>query len=124
MSNKGLPCESAAAVHAGAAVDLQGPVVEEAALLAAPVLGVRNRLAALLEEWPEHPILAQLTAICDRLLGERCTAPEHSVASGNMGSLYGSEQSLLVWQDRIIVKRPAAVTDQLLGDPCPVCLYR
>ena len=74
MLARGLPCKPAAAVHAGAAVDLQGPVVEEASLLAAPVGGVRIRLAALLEEWPEHPILAQLTAICDRLLGECCAA--------------------------------------------------
>lgn len=87
----GLLCEPPAAVHAGAAVDLQGPVVEEAALLAAPMLGVRDRLAALLGEWPGHPILAQLTAICDRLLGERCTASEHSVASGNMCSLHAAE---------------------------------
>ena len=64
---------------AGAIVDLQGPVVEEAALLAAPVRGVAARLAQLLAEWPEHPILAQLAAICARLLGESsdCTL-EHN----------------------------------------------
>jgi len=50
-------------------VDLQCPVVEETALLVAPVRGVAARLVQLLEEWPEHPILSQLAAICGRLLG-------------------------------------------------------
>ena len=50
-------------------MDLQGPVVEEAALLAAPVRAVAARLAQLLADWPEHPILEQLAAICGRLLG-------------------------------------------------------
>jgi hypothetical protein len=76
-ADHGSAMRASSVVRAGEAVDLRGPVVEEAALLAAPVLGVRDRLAALLAEWPEHPILAQLTAICDRLLGERCAAPEH-----------------------------------------------
>jgi hypothetical protein len=73
--------KSAAIVLAGAAVDLQGPVVEEAALLVAPVRGVRDRLAQLLAEWPEHPILAQLTAICDRLLGARRPAAGCSIVA-------------------------------------------
>ncbi len=51
-------------------MDLQGPVVEEVALLAAPVRGVAARMAQLLQEWPEHPILSQLAAICARLLGK------------------------------------------------------
>lgn len=50
-------------------MDLQGPVVSEAALLGAPVQGVTKRLGELLAEWPEHPILSQLQAICARLLG-------------------------------------------------------
>ncbi len=55
---------------AEAAVDLQGPVVEEAVLLQGPVRGVRARLTELLAEWPDHPLLTQLAAIADRLLGE------------------------------------------------------
>ena len=54
---------------AEAAIDLQGPVVEEAVLLQGPVRGVRARLAELLAEWPDHPLLTQLAAIADRLLG-------------------------------------------------------
>lgn len=51
-------------------MDLQGQVVQETGLLAAPVRRVTARLAELLEEWPEHPILSQLAAICGRLTGE------------------------------------------------------
>jgi len=43
--------------------------VEEAALLAGPVCGLKARLEQLLVEWPEHPVLVQLSAICDRLTG-------------------------------------------------------
>lgn len=50
-------------------VDVQGPVVAEAALLGPPLQSVAGRLAQLLDEWPGHPILSQLQAICGRLLG-------------------------------------------------------
>ena len=40
-------------------------------LLQVPVRAVRARLTELLAEWPDHPLLAQLAAITDRLLGER-----------------------------------------------------
>jgi hypothetical protein len=43
--------------------------VEEAALLAGPVCSLKARLEQLLVEWPEHPVLVQLSAICDRLTG-------------------------------------------------------
>ena len=39
-------------------------------LLQGPVRAVRTRLTELLAEWPDHPLLAQLAAIADRLLGE------------------------------------------------------
>ena len=55
---------------AEAAIELHGSVVEEAVLLQGPVRGVRARLAELLAEWPDHPLLTQLAAIADRLLGE------------------------------------------------------
>lgn len=54
---------------AGDAVDIQQACVEEAALLAGPVCGLKARLEQLLVEWPEHPVLVQLSAICDRLTG-------------------------------------------------------
>ncbi len=40
-------------------------------LLQGPVRAVRARLTELLAEWPDHPLLVQLAAIADRLLGER-----------------------------------------------------
>ena len=55
--------------NAGDAVDIQQACVEEAALLAGPVCGLKARLGQLLDEWPEHPVLVQLSAICDRLTG-------------------------------------------------------
>ncbi len=54
---------------AGDAVDIQQACVEEAALLQGPVCAVKARLVQLLAEWPEHPVLVQLLAICDRLTG-------------------------------------------------------
>lgn len=56
-------------LNAGDAVDIQQACVEEAALLAGPVCGLKARLEQLLVEWPEHPVLVQLSAICDRLTG-------------------------------------------------------
>jgi len=56
-------------LNAGDAVDIQQACVEEAALLAGPVCGLKARLEELLVEWPEHPVLVQLSAICDRLTG-------------------------------------------------------
>lgn len=50
-------------------MDIQGPVVEETVLLQGPVRGMRGRLAQLLLEWSDHPLLLQLDAICERLLG-------------------------------------------------------
>ena len=53
----------------GDALDIQQACVEEAALLQGPVSALRVRLAQLLLEWPEHPVLLLLHAICDRLTG-------------------------------------------------------
>ena len=55
--------------RAGDAVDIQQACVEEAALLQGPVSAVKKRLQHLLQEWPEHPVLDQLLAICHRLTG-------------------------------------------------------
>ena len=54
---------------AGDAVDIQQACVEEAALLQGPVSALKKRLHHLLQEWPEHPVLDQLLAICHRLTG-------------------------------------------------------
>ena len=54
---------------AGDAVDIQQACVEEAALLQGPVSALKARLNQLLQEWPEHPVLTQLLAICHRLTG-------------------------------------------------------
>ena len=62
-------------MFADEAVDIQGPVVEEAVLLQAPVRALQARLAALLVEWPDHPLLLQLDAISQRLLGVPSHAP-------------------------------------------------
>lgn len=54
---------------AGDAVDVQQACVAEAALLQGPVSALKKRLHSLLQEWPEHPVLDQLLAICHRLTG-------------------------------------------------------
>ena len=43
--------------------------MEEAVLLQGPVRTMCGRLASLMLEYPEHPLLLQLDAICERLLG-------------------------------------------------------
>lgn len=50
-------------------VDVQQPCVSELERLVHPVRDLQVRLAQLLEEWPENPLLEQLVAICNRLLG-------------------------------------------------------
>ncbi|KAK9809153.1 hypothetical protein WJX72_010301 [[Myrmecia] bisecta] len=63
-------------------VDMQQAAVEETALLQGPVTASRTRLLQLLEEWPDHPLLAQLLAICDRLLALDVTAPLKTSLTG------------------------------------------
>ena len=36
--------------------------------LALPVVATVDKITALLQEWPEHPLLTQLAEICDRIL--------------------------------------------------------
>ncbi|KAL4440107.1 hypothetical protein ABPG75_003108 [Micractinium tetrahymenae] len=71
-----------AAAAAKAGVDMQAPCVEEAVLVQAPVLALRGRLQELLEEWPDHPGLLQLSAVIDRLLGMPVTAPLKAMLTG------------------------------------------
>ena len=67
--NQTLLHGSSGASGAGAVLDMQAAAVEETALLQGPVTACRTRLAALLQDWPDHPLLTQLLAICDRMLG-------------------------------------------------------
>jgi hypothetical protein len=56
--------------EAATALDLNAPGghAGEMALLQEPVTAAKLRLAELLDEWPEHPILSQLHTIASRLL--------------------------------------------------------
>jgi hypothetical protein len=74
--------DAASAEAAGASVDLQRPFVEETALMQGPVAAVAARCSALLDEWPEHPLLTQLVAICERLLALPVTAPLKTALTG------------------------------------------
>lgn len=65
LSAPGCACAGAAE----RALDMQAPAPAEAASLQAPLAALRARLAALLADWPGHPVLSQLDAIAERLLG-------------------------------------------------------
>ena len=54
----------------------------EMALLVPPVATARRRLAELLEEWPEHPLLTQLAQICDRMLSLPLLGPVKAGLTG------------------------------------------
>ncbi len=73
---------SASAEAAGAAIDLQQPFLEETALMQGPVAAVAARCAALLSEWPDHPLLTQLAGICERLLALPLAAPLKTALTG------------------------------------------
>lgn len=51
------------------ALDVQKPCVIELEMLVTPVIALKTRLEELLDQWPQNPLLEQLTAICKRLLG-------------------------------------------------------
>ena len=59
------------------------------------MVAVRSRLRSLLEEWPEHPILTQLAAICDRLLRLPAAGPLKAALTG-VELLLGRSQT---WED-------------------------
>ena len=63
-------------------VDIHGSCVEEICLLQAPVSTVESRLRALLVDYPDHPVLAQLSAICIRCLSLPSTSPLKSALTG------------------------------------------
>ena len=53
---------------------MQQPHVAEAALVKEPVTALTQRLRQLLMDWPENPLLEQLIALCNRLLGASPTS--------------------------------------------------
>ena len=61
---------------------MQAATTEEAVLVQAPLRAVQARLADLLEEWPEHPVLTQLAAIAGRVLGMPVAAPLKQLLTG------------------------------------------
>jgi midasin len=46
------------------------------------VASVRRRLATLLAEWPDHPLLGQLAEICDRVMALPLLGPLKSALTG------------------------------------------
>ena len=48
----------------------------------APVGATQRRLQELLEEWPEHPLLVQLQAICNRIMSLPACGPLKSALTG------------------------------------------
>ena len=68
------PASIAAAAATG--VDIQAACIEEAVLVQQPVLALRQRLLALLEEWPEHPGLLQVRCFCDCPAARRPLLPQ------------------------------------------------
>ena len=65
-----------------AQLDMQQPFPEETVLMQAPLAVLSQRLHVLLEEWPEHPLLQQLLAIVDRLLGLPLSTPLKTALTG------------------------------------------
>lgn len=53
----------------GGDADVQQPCIGELQLLISPLKALQTRLRQLMDEWPENPLLEQLTAICGRLAG-------------------------------------------------------
>ena len=62
--------------------DIHQPCPEEAVLVQAPLQAVRLHIGALLEEWPEHPVLMQLDAISDRILSMPVNSPLKALLTG------------------------------------------
>ncbi|KAK9820997.1 hypothetical protein WJX81_006213, partial [Elliptochloris bilobata] len=77
------------------ALDMQAPAPAEAALLQAPLAALRARLAALLVDWPGHPVLSQLDAIVERLLALPATTPLKAALTGLELLLLRAQ----LWQD-------------------------
>ena len=75
------PAADAAADALGADLN-EGGCAGEMHLVVAPVSATRERIARLLEEWPEHPLLSQLAEICDRVLALPLLSPLKQALTG------------------------------------------
>jgi hypothetical protein len=62
--------------------DMQAAHVEEAVLVQAPLQAARARVCQLLGEWPDHPVLLQLSGIADRVLGMPAASPLKALLTG------------------------------------------
>ncbi|KAF6262490.1 hypothetical protein COO60DRAFT_1699221 [Scenedesmus sp. NREL 46B-D3] len=91
LQHRALNTSAAATAAAAAAatagqpqqqLDMQQPFPEEACLMQQPLSVMSHRLIQLLEEWPEHPLLLQLLAIVERLLGLPLTVPLKQALTG------------------------------------------
>jgi midasin len=87
LQHRALNTSAAATAAAAAAqpqqqLDMQQPFPEEAFLMQQPLSDMSHRLIQLLEEWPEHPLLLQLLAIVERLLGLPLTVPLKQALTG------------------------------------------
>lgn len=65
-----------------ASVDMQRAVVEEAVLVRQPLVQLLARMRELLEEWPDHPVLTQLSAIAQRVLEMPMKSPLKALQIG------------------------------------------
>jgi midasin len=88
LQHRALNTSAAATAAAAAAqpqqqqLDMQQPFPEEAFLMQQPLSDMSHHLIQLLEEWPEHPLLLQLLAIVERLLGLPLTVPLKQALTG------------------------------------------
>ena len=60
----------------------EGGCAGEMVLVVAPVAATRARIANLLSEWPDHPLLSQLAEICDRVLQLPLMSPLKQALTG------------------------------------------
>ena len=60
----------------------EGDCAGETALVVAPVEATRAKILTLLDEWPDHPLLAQLLEICDRVLALPLMGPVKQALTG------------------------------------------
>ena len=63
-------------------MDVQSACIEEAVLVQKPLSAVQARLGQLLEEWPDHPVLVQLSAIAARVLALPVASPLKQLLTG------------------------------------------
>jgi midasin len=81
-----IPQKTSKQQHRGreelALLNMQESRMEETALVQAPLEALSSRLDELLEEWPDHPLLGQLRAICGRVIALPLDSPLKAVLTG------------------------------------------